>query len=183
MTKGLLDSLVPCFDNCGAAGRVWFVDRLVHCQTRGNGRMSEDAVDSPSHYPTVLLIDANKADRTYWATKIKQASPDYVVLEAENGESGLALYKSHQVDCVVLELDLPDMSGFQILVQLVPRVRYPSIAVVVLSRLIHTSLAQLAKTNGAQAYLTKSRISGDDLAGAIRKAIAAIGPTDKDAPL
>ncbi|SLM48135.1 protein of unknown function [Nitrospira japonica] len=144
--------------------------------------MSE-GIDSFPPSTTILLIDGNKTDRTYWATRIRQDAPDYVVLEAEDGETGLSLCNSRRVDCVVLELDLPDMSGFQVLVQLVPRVRYPRIAVIVLSRLIHTSLAQLARTNGAQAYLTKSRISGDDLIGAIRKALAVVSPGSKDASL
>jgi hypothetical protein len=35
---------------------------------------------------------------------------------------------------VVLELTLPDMSGFQALMQLVPRAYYPELAVIFLSR-------------------------------------------------
>jgi DNA-binding NarL/FixJ family response regulator len=39
------------------------------------------------------------------------------------GQSGLALYRSRRIDCVVLELSLPDQSGFQTLAELVPVAR------------------------------------------------------------
>jgi CheY-like chemotaxis protein len=84
---------------------------------------------------TVLLIDGHKQDREYWAQRLNISSPDYVVLEADTGASGLAICKSQRVDCVVVELDLPDMSGFKVLLDLVPRFRYPEIAVIILSRL------------------------------------------------
>ena len=64
---------------------------------------------------TVLLIDAFKEDRQYWAGRLHISSPDCVVLEADNGAAGLAVCKSQRVDCVVLELNLPDMPGFELL--------------------------------------------------------------------
>jgi DNA-binding NarL/FixJ family response regulator len=72
------------------------------------------------------------------------------------------------------------MSGFQVLLQLVPYARYPEIAVVMLSRLSFPQLAELAIKNGAQAYLVKSRISGDDLDRAIHKALVTVPPTRKE---
>ena len=62
------------------------------------------------------------------------SSPDYVVLEAETGKAGLSLCRSQRVDCVLVELTLPDMSGFEVLIHLVPRARQPEIAVIVLTR-------------------------------------------------
>jgi DNA-binding NarL/FixJ family response regulator len=123
---------------------------------------------------TVLLIDSYKEDREYWTQRLNISSPDYVVLEADTGASGLAICHSQQVDCVVAELDLSDMSGFQVLLDLVPRVRYPDKAVIILSRLNLRSLAELAKKNGAFAYLMKSHLSGDVLDGIIRKAVASV---------
>ena len=65
---------------------------------------------------SVLFIDGNAADRTYFAEGLKRCSSDYLILEAPDGKSGLDLYRrSPRIDCVVLELDLPDRSGFEIL--------------------------------------------------------------------
>jgi DNA-binding NarL/FixJ family response regulator len=129
---------------------------------------------------TVLLIDAHKEDREYWAQRLLLSSPDYVVLEAGTGAAGQAICRSQRVDCVVLELTLPDMSGFQALTQLVPRAYDPEPAVIFLSRTTLQPMAELAMRNGAQAYLIKSHISGDDLDRAIRKALAPVGLSHKE---
>jgi DNA-binding NarL/FixJ family response regulator len=56
----------------------------------------------------------------------------------------------------------------------------PSVAVVILTRSAGATLADLAKTNGAQALLIKRFASGDELVQAVRKAIAVVGTTRKD---
>lgn len=123
---------------------------------------------------TILLIDSHKEDREYWAQRLHTSSPEYVVLEAETGKAGLAICQSHRIDCVLVELSLPDMSGFQVLINLVPRARLPEIAVIFLTRQALYPMGDLARSNGAQAYLVKSQISGDNLDWAIQKAIFAV---------
>ena len=109
---------------------------------------------------TVLLIDPNRVDRQYWAQRLNISSPDYIILEADTGAAGLAICQSQHVDCVVEEFNLPDMSGFQVLLKLVTRGRCPEMGVVVLSRKVLQPLVRLAlEKNGAQACLTKSRVS------------------------
>jgi DNA-binding NarL/FixJ family response regulator len=74
----------------------------------------------------------------------------------------------------VLELDLLDLSGFEVLVQLVPIAHHPEIAVIVLTHLPNTVLLDLALKNGALAALYKSRTSGDMLDKTIMKAISRV---------
>ena len=121
---------------------------------------------------SVLLIDGSKNQRTYWADQLKRCYPDYLMLEAEDRESGLALYRSRRIDCVVLELSLPDESGFQTLMDLVPIASRPHVAVVVLTLMTHPSVWELAKQNGAYVCLAKKFTSGDDLDKAIQRAMA-----------
>jgi DNA-binding NarL/FixJ family response regulator len=129
---------------------------------------------------TILFIDGYDHDREYWVRRLNISSPEYLVLEADTGAAGLSVCQSRRIDCVVAELRLPDMSGFQVLVKLVPYARYPEMAVVMLSRLSFPQLAELAIKNGAQTYLVKSRISGDDLDRAIHKALVTVPPTGKE---
>ena len=128
---------------------------------------------------TVLLIDPHKEDREYWTQRLNISAPEYVVLEAETGMAGLALCQSQHVDCVVVELSLPDMSGFEVLIKLVPRRYRPDMAVIILTRVTLRPMMKLALNNGAQAYLVKSHVSGDDLDRAIRKSMAVTGPNEK----
>jgi DNA-binding NarL/FixJ family response regulator len=75
---------------------------------------------------------------------------------------------------VVLEIDLPDMSGFEVLAKLVPRTYRPEIAVVVLTRLPNRFLLDLAMKNGARAAFQKTVGIGDLLEESILKAIATV---------
>src|SRR5690349_8990008 len=84
---------------------------------------------------SILLIDGNDQDREYYAQRLLASSPDYDVVQASTGQSGLDLCARQPIDCVIVEIDLPDMSGFEILAKLVPRVRHPEIAVIVLTQL------------------------------------------------
>jgi DNA-binding NarL/FixJ family response regulator len=127
-------------------------------------------------FPTILLIDPHDEDRQYWAERLKVSRPDCTVIEASNGAQGLAICRMQRIDCVVVELVLPDMSVFELLIKLVPRVSHPEIAVIVLSRLAVAPIADLTTSNGAHAFLVKSLISGDDLDRIVSKALAAIGP-------
>jgi FixJ family two-component response regulator len=68
------------------------------------------------------------------------------------------------------------MSGLQLLVRLVPRAFQPEIAVILLTGQELRSMDRVSKTNGAQAYMAKSRISTQDLVSCIHKALARIGP-------
>ena len=129
---------------------------------------------------TILLIDDNVNDRTYYADRIKFALPHCNVLEAKDGQSGLELYKSRRIDCIVTELFLPDMSGMEVLLEVIPRASRPVIAVIILTRAILPALADLTRRNGAQTVMVKRSTAGDDLVPAILKAIAKVGPARKD---
>jgi DNA-binding NarL/FixJ family response regulator len=129
---------------------------------------------------SVLFIDANDADRKFFSDGLKDHTPDYRILEAADGESRLTLYQSQRIDCVILELDFPDRSGFEVLVRLVPIARRPTVAVVILTRLTHRGLWDLAKGNGAYAYLIKEHTSCEALDNTIHSAIAMVGMLPKE---
>jgi PleD family two-component response regulator len=123
---------------------------------------------------TVLLIDGNKRDREYWKQRLTISSPNYVVLESETGAAALIICQSQRIDCVVVELTLPDMSGFQVLTRLIPRAYRPEIPVILYSHLNLPPMRKLAITNGAQSYLVKTAVTGDELSWAIERAIYAV---------
>ena len=135
-----------------------------------------------SELPTtsVLFIDESKDQRAYWADQLKRCSPDYEIIEAADGQSGLNIYRSRRIDCVVLELELPDLSGFEVLMTLVPQASKPRIAVIVLSKLTYRGLWELAKNNGAYVCFAKQHTSGEDLDKTIQRAIAFVGQMPKE---
>ena len=123
---------------------------------------------------SILLIDGNHHDREYYAHRLKVSSPDYDVIQVETGRAGLYLCARQPIDCVILEIDLLDMPGFEVLAKLVPCASRPEIAVIVLTGHPNPCLFELAVKNGAQAAFRKSIVCGDMLDTAILKAISKV---------
>jgi|SRR5580765_1826553 DNA-binding NarL/FixJ family response regulator len=121
---------------------------------------------------SVLLIDGSQRQRAYWVEQLKQTSPNYQIVEASDGQSGLDLYRSRHIDCVVLEVALPDDSGFPTLIELVPIASKPQVPVIVLTQIPYPGIWEVAKENGAYACFHKPRASGEDLDKAIQGAVA-----------
>ena len=136
--------------------------------------------DSDAPTTSVLFIDPSQDQRTYWGELLTRCSADYEILEASDGQSGLALSQSRRIDCIVLELVLPDESGFKTLVELVPHPSRPQIPVVVLTNRLEHSLWELARRSGAHACLGKPFTSVEYLHHTIQRAIARVGHLSKE---
>lgn len=111
-------------------------------------------------------------NRRFWVespiSKLCRGSESLYKIKNE-GRTGLDLCARQPIDCVVLEIDLPDMSGFEVLARLIPRVYHPEIAVIVITWLTNEFLLDLAIRNGAQAAFLKPMTSGDILDKTILK--------------
>jgi DNA-binding NarL/FixJ family response regulator len=101
------------------------------------------------------------------------------MLKAPTAKAGLDLCQYQKVDCVVLDLDMNESSGFDVLVNLIPDRNRPKIAVVVLTHLNNPALRESVLYFGAQACLLKRSTSARDLDEAIQKALASITSTAK----
>lgn len=73
-------------------------------------RLLAHAQDRSRH---VLVIDADSSSRQSLTSLIR--SDQVQITEAATGEDGLAVLQSNQIDCIVLDLDLPDASGLAFL--------------------------------------------------------------------
>lgn len=100
----------------------------------------------------LLIVDDNVATR--YALRKRLECHDYVVLEAGTGTEGLALIESEQPDALILDVNLPDMSGFDIVRTLRADARTALLPV------IHVSAASIQTGDiitgldaGADAYL------------------------------
>jgi hypothetical protein len=58
---------------------------------------------------TLLVVEDDPTQREAIVSAV--AGPDIAVLEAKDGEAALALFTQERIDCVVLDLGLPGMSG------------------------------------------------------------------------
>jgi len=123
---------------------------------------------------SILIIDGDDEERGYYIDRLKLSSPDYQIFEAADGQSALELIHSRSFDCVILDLSLPDISGFEILIKLVPTANKPEIPVIALYKIPFVALFEVAMKNGAYACIHKAAASGDVLDKTISKAISRI---------
>jgi len=135
------------------------------------------AVSSQATVPaTILFIDDNEEELKYWSDSLRRSSANYTVLESSSAAAGLDVCRAQTVDCVVLDLDMPE-SGFHVLLELVPDRRRPQVAVIVLTHLPHPNLFDMAKHNGAQACLLKQSTTVEELEHSVQEALAAVRAT------
>jgi DNA-binding NarL/FixJ family response regulator len=112
----------------------------------------------------VLLIEDHFLARMALHSVLSGHSQICIVGEAADGESGISMYREHKPDVVVLDLRLPRLSGFEVIVQL--RKESPPARIVILSNYQGSEDIYRAVRSGAMAYLTKDA-SGEELLNAI----------------
>ena len=129
---------------------------------------------------SILLIDSKDADRAFYSEELKRCSPEYHIVEATDGQSGLDRYLSQHIDCVVTELTLSDKAGLEILADFVPVASRPQVAVIVLTSIEYPGVGNLATQHGAYACRVKAHTGGDDLDRAIQRAVEFVGQMPKE---
>ncbi|NER84744.1 MAG: response regulator, partial [Leptolyngbya sp. SIO1D8] len=117
-----------------------------------------------------LIVDDSKADRTLYRRYLLQDPYQrYSVFEASYAEEGLALCQDHWFDAVLLDFQLPDMSGLQML--RVVKDQYPHIAAIMLTGHGDEQVAVRAMKGGAQDYLVKDQLKRDVLQHTVRNVV------------
>ncbi|MBS0274787.1 MAG: response regulator transcription factor [Proteobacteria bacterium] len=114
----------------------------------------------------VLVIDDEPAIRRFLRTSL--TAQGYSLLEAEDGETGLAMLQRNAVDVLVLDLGLPGISGLDVLKNL--RDGHSSVPVIVLSSRDDEIGKVTALDMGADDYVTKP-FGMDELLARIRAAV------------
>jgi two-component system, sensor histidine kinase len=118
---------------------------------------------------TIVVIDDNEQNRL--VIRYLFEPPDYRVVEAPDGVTGLEVVRAEQPDCVLLDLAMPGLTGFEVLEHLRndPRVREIPVLVLTASEESSGSMERALKA-GAVDYLTKP-ISPGRVAARVRGAI------------
>lgn len=103
---------------------------------------------------TILHVDDNEANR-YVVRRILQ-NAGFTVVEAATGDTGLAAIATHQPALVILDVKLPDISGFEICRQIKSNVETAFIPVLHLSASFVKSQDKAeGLDSGADAYLAQ----------------------------
>ena len=101
----------------------------------------------------LLVVDDNKVNRLLLARNLELQG--HSVASAENGRVALEMLRRESFDLLLLDMEMPEMDGFQVLEQLVGDLQLRDLPVIVTSSL--EGVANIARCIelGAEDYLTK----------------------------
>jgi signal transduction histidine kinase len=126
--------------------------------------------DAPTR--RILIIEDSPEDRMLIRRMLRETGNEFVLVEAETGEEGLRHAQRQALDCILLDLHLPDMSGFEVLDALRDErddmLRHP---VAILTGLDGSDEAAAALGRGAQDYVIKGTLSAHGLLRVIENSI------------
>ena len=134
----------------------------------------EQKCDSPFHYDgepviviNVLIVDDHAVVREGLKRIFSSISDLVVVAEASSGQEAIEAVETREVDVMLLDISMPDISGFEVLNVL--KVEYPQLPVVMLSVHTEDQYAVRALKSGACGYVSKLA-APEELIRAVRKA-------------
>ena len=117
----------------------------------------------------ILLIEDNPGDAQLVRLYLKDASSKFELNHVETFFEGVQYVKEHPVSLVLLDLSLPDISGFKTLTNFL--VKAPNVPVIILTGTNNEIIGNQAIKAGAQDFLVKGQFDGKLLGRAIRYSI------------
>jgi len=106
--------------------------------------------------PIVLVVDDSKVSRTVVGGHIKTRLPDAEVIEAADGPAALAAARLHRPDLVVLDINMPGISGLDVAQQL--QEERPDILIALLTANIQVTVQMKAAALGAAIFRKPAKI-------------------------
>lgn len=114
----------------------------------------------------VLIVDDSETIRAQVATALVGAG--FQVAEAPDGQQALDYVTDHEVDLMLLDMNMPILTGLEVLEQLSAKARTRKFPVVMLTTEAHLTLIEKAKRLGARAWIVKP-VRMDQLVAAVTK--------------
>ena len=123
----------------------------------------------------VLIVDDNSGDRFLYRQMLEQSDPatDYVFREAECGRAAMEVIREEALDCVLLDYLLPDTVGLDVIRKMAEQGTGTSPPIIMLTGFGDEATAVAALQGGAQGYVSKRDLNGEQLCQAIDRAIKA----------
>jgi DNA-binding NarL/FixJ family response regulator len=117
----------------------------------------------------VLLVDDHPAVRSGIRKMLERAGNFQVVGDAQNGEQALQLIHEQHPDVVLLDIELPDIKGYEV----ARRITAEGLAVNILALSAHANKQYILKmfSSGAVGYITKEE-APNQVVEAIRKIVS-----------
>jgi CheY-like chemotaxis protein len=130
-------------------------------------RLSSVQTSRVMHVQTILVVEDSEITRDL-VTGIL-SNHGYRILTAEDGQEGWERLQDHRVDLVVTDIQMPRMSGLELLQQIRSTPSTEDLPVVILTTLGDPSDKARAMDMGADGYLVKLDFEEKDLLGMVQR--------------
>jgi|GEM_PF-1167072 len=140
----------------GEGSTFWieFATAAISTMVAPHQDIGADTVTAPTRICKLLYVEDNPVNLLL-VSKIVATQPRLIMLSASSGAQGLEIARTQSPDIILLDIELPDMSGLEVLRQLQLDPRTSAIPVLALSaHAAHQSIAE-ALAAGFRHYITK----------------------------
>lgn len=101
----------------------------------------------------ILLVEDN--DQNAYLVRFLLEKDDMVVYRANTGQAGLAQAKANPPDIILLDIQLPDIDGYEVAVALRKEAHFDQIPIVVLTSFAMPAEREKALAMGCNGYIEK----------------------------
>lgn len=112
---------------------------------------------------TVLIVDDSKLARIVLGKTLAELKPDWIRLEASNGDEALAAVDKMAVDIAILDFNMPGMDGLEVATEL--RAAYPDMPIAVITANVQDEI--IARVRALNAAFVAKPVTQDALGGFI----------------
>ena len=109
---------------------------------------------------TILIVDDHPSFRAS-ARAILEADGFQVVGEVEDGAAAIDAVSEKHPDVLLLDVQLPDMSGFEVCTEILARQNGSAPQVVIVSSRDACDFGSLVEASGARGFIAKAELSGE----------------------
>jgi two-component system chemotaxis response regulator CheY len=115
---------------------------------------------------SILIADDSSSVRRHLRQALEPAG--FEILEAENGERGLAIARERSLHLIIVDINMPIMDGFEMITGVRALKEHRTTPIFVLTTESGAAAARRAKTAGATAWIVKP-IGADAIVAGVRK--------------
>jgi CheY-like chemotaxis protein len=123
--------------------------------------------------PRLLVIDDDEISR--YLVRARLVGAPFTIQEAAGGAEGLREARAQRPRAIVLDLIMPDMTGFEVMARLKEDPATTEIPVIVLTSKTLSDDERRLLAPHALRILSKDALAGEDRSGGLRDALAAAG--------
>ena len=122
----------------------------------------------PKTTVSILIVEDNRSASQIIARMVAMNFPDAVIYSADNGKTGVELYKTHTPDIVITDIQMPKMDGIEMAIEI--KLIKPDFKFIVFTAHGDGNLVEQFNDIGVHTYLLKP-LDLNELMGAVGKCI------------